>query len=169
LRLVVDVMRALELKVPPPIVALLVAFAMWCVSRYAGAPAAPDLVRVPLAIALAVIGLAFDVSGFVAFRRARTTINPMKPRSASAMVDSGIYRVTRNPMYVGLFFMLLAWGRGGCCQAPSPSPRTSGAFRLHRRKTRSPACSAPNIYRTSRGLAGGSDACAFSWGAPAPQ
>ena len=105
----VDVARALELKVPPPIVALLVAFAMWCVSRYAGAQAAPELVRVPLAIALAVIGLAFDVSGFVAFRRARTTINPMKPRSASAMVDSGIYRVTRNPMYVGLFFMLLAW------------------------------------------------------------
>lgn len=105
----VDVVRALELKVPPPIVALLVAFAMWCVSRYASAQAAPELVRVPLAIVLAVVGLAFDVSGFVAFRRARTTINPMKPRSASAMVDSGIYRVTRNPMYVGLFFMLLAW------------------------------------------------------------
>ena len=83
-------MRALELKVPPPIVALLVAFVMWCVSRYAGASAAPELVRVSLAITLAVIGLAFDVSGFVAFRRARTTINPMKPRSASAMVDSGI-------------------------------------------------------------------------------
>ena len=105
----VDVVRTLELKVPPPIVALLVAFAMWCVSRYAGAQAAPELVRVPLAIVLAVVGLAFDVSGFVAFRRARTTINPMKPRSASAMVDSGIYRVTRNPMYVGLFFMLLGW------------------------------------------------------------
>ena len=105
----VDVVRALELKVPPPIVALLVAFAMWCVSRYAGAQAALELVRVPLAIVLAVVGLAFDVSGFVAFRRARTTINPMKPRSASAMVDSGIYRVTRNPMYVGLFFMLLGW------------------------------------------------------------
>jgi protein-S-isoprenylcysteine O-methyltransferase Ste14 len=102
-------MRALELKVPPPIVALLVAFAMGCVSRNADASAVPELVRVPLAIALAAIGTAFDVSGLVAFRRARTTINPMKPRSTSALVDSGIYRVTRNPMYVGLVFILFGW------------------------------------------------------------
>lgn len=102
-------MRALELRVPPPLVALLVALAMWGVSRKSAALAAPELVRVPLAIALAAAGAAFDFAGLVAFRRAKTTLNPMKPHATSSMVDSGIYRVTRNPMYVGLFFILCGW------------------------------------------------------------
>lgn len=102
-------MRTLELKVPPPAVALLVALAMWGVSRRSVALAAPELVRVTLSVALAVIGAAFDLSGLMAFRRAKTTVNPMKPQSTSSMVDSGVYRVTRNPMYVGLVFILCGW------------------------------------------------------------
>jgi protein-S-isoprenylcysteine O-methyltransferase Ste14 len=102
-------MPALDLRVPPPVVALLAALAMWGVSRDAAALAAPEHLRLPLAIALAIVGAAFDFSGLVAFRRARTTINPMKPQSTSSMVRSGVYRVTRNPMYVGLVFLLCAW------------------------------------------------------------
>jgi protein-S-isoprenylcysteine O-methyltransferase Ste14 len=102
-------MPALDLRVPPPVVALLAALAMWGVSRDAAASAAPEHVRLPLVIALAIVGAAFDLSGLIAFRRARTTINPMKPHSTSSMVDSGVYRVTRNPMYVGLVFLLCAW------------------------------------------------------------
>ena len=102
-------MRALELKVPPPVVALIVALAMGGVARDAAALPAPELVRLPLAMALALAGAAFDVSGLLAFRRARTTINPMKPGSTSSMVVSGVYRVTRNPMYVGLVFILCGW------------------------------------------------------------
>ena len=71
--------------------------------------AAPELLRVSLATALAIVGVAFDVAGLMAFRRAKTTVNPMKPQSTSSMVDSGVYRVTRNPMYVGLVFMLCGW------------------------------------------------------------
>jgi protein-S-isoprenylcysteine O-methyltransferase Ste14 len=44
------------------------------------------------------------------FRNAETTINPMKPESSSALVASGIYRWTRNPMYLGLLWILLGWG-----------------------------------------------------------
>ena len=102
-------MRALELKVPPPVVALLVAMAMWGVSRGMVAAAASELVRVPLAIALGVVGAAFDVSGLTAFRRAKTTVNPMRPQASSSMVCSGVYQVTRNPMYVGLIFGLCGW------------------------------------------------------------
>ncbi len=82
---------------------------MWYVSRYTIAIEVPAFVRLTLAIALAAIGAGFDVSGLVAFRRARTTVNPMKPGSASSLVHSGVYRVTRNPMYVGLVFLLLGW------------------------------------------------------------
>ena len=102
-------MRALELRIPPPVVALLVALAMWGASRRSIDPLLTELVRVPLAIALAVIGAAFDLSGLVAFRRARTTVNPMRPQSTSSLVDRGVYRLTRNPMYVGLAFMLCGW------------------------------------------------------------
>jgi protein-S-isoprenylcysteine O-methyltransferase Ste14 len=43
------------------------------------------------------------------FRRAHTTVNPHKPESASALVTSGVYSWTRNPMYVGLSILLLGW------------------------------------------------------------
>jgi protein-S-isoprenylcysteine O-methyltransferase Ste14 len=102
-------MRALELRIPPPVVALLVALAMWGASRRSVDPLLTEFVRVPLAIALAVIGAAFDLSGLVAFRRAKTTVNPMRPQSTSSLVGSGAYRLTRNPMYVGLAFMLCGW------------------------------------------------------------
>ena len=102
-------MRALELRIPPPVVALLVALAMGAASRRSVDPVLTELVRVPLAIALAVIGAAFDLSGLVAFRRAKTTANPMRPQSTSSLVGSGVYRLTRNPMYVGLAFMLCGW------------------------------------------------------------
>lgn len=53
--------------------------------------------------------LAIVVAGVIEFHRARTTVNPLRPEAASAFVVSGIYRVTRNPMYVGMAIVLLAW------------------------------------------------------------
>jgi protein-S-isoprenylcysteine O-methyltransferase Ste14 len=82
---------------------------MWRVSRGTVALSAPESIRLPLTIALAFVGGALDVSGLMAFRRAKTTVNPMKPKSASSMVDSGVYRLTRNPMYLGLVFFLCGW------------------------------------------------------------
>jgi protein-S-isoprenylcysteine O-methyltransferase Ste14 len=102
-------MRTLELRVPPPVVALLAALVMWGVSRDAVASGTPELLRLPLAMTLALVGVVFDLSALMAFRRAKTTINPMKPQSTSSMVTSGVYRATRNPMYVGLVFLLGGW------------------------------------------------------------
>lgn len=102
-------MQALELKVPPPVCALLVAAAMWGLSFLAQPLAVPVAIRVGVAVALAVAGAAFSLAGVIAFRRARTTVNPMKPQAASSLVRSGVYRITRNPMYVGLLLVLLAW------------------------------------------------------------
>lgn len=45
----------------------------------------------------------------IRFRRANTTVNPLKPQAASSLVTAGIYRYTRNPMYLGLLFLLVAW------------------------------------------------------------
>lgn len=102
-------MHRLELKVPPPVVALLIAAAMWGLSLLAPAEAPPATLRMVVAIAIACAGIGIDIAGAVAFHRARTTINPLKPKATSALVTTGVYRFTRNPMYVGQAVILLAW------------------------------------------------------------
>jgi protein-S-isoprenylcysteine O-methyltransferase Ste14 len=74
--------------------------------------AAPALTfPIPSAIAFPVgtIGVLLDATALVHFLQRRTTINPLKPASASTLVTGGIYRFTRNPMYLGLATLLLAW------------------------------------------------------------
>ena len=102
-------MHPLELKIPPPVVALIVAAAMWMNSISGPKLDLPFEVRLGIAVAIAVVGVTFDLLGLFAFRKARTTINPLKPQKTSALVTSGIYRFSRNPMYVGLVGLLLAW------------------------------------------------------------
>jgi protein-S-isoprenylcysteine O-methyltransferase Ste14 len=102
-------MRSLELKVPPPLVALAVGVVMWCVSGLAPIVLLPTWARIAVASVVALAGGAFSIAGLVAFRRAKTTVNPMKPASATSLVSSGVYRFTRNPMYVGLLLVLVGW------------------------------------------------------------
>ena len=102
-------MASLELKIPPPAVALVVGLSMWWVSRYGVLEGVPLAWRIGVALAVAAVGACFDVAGILAFRREKTTVNPMKPEKSAALVSSGVYRITRNPMYVGMVFILLAW------------------------------------------------------------
>jgi protein-S-isoprenylcysteine O-methyltransferase Ste14 len=102
-------MRALELKIPPPVVAALLAGAMWGISTVAPPVDVAPAVRTSAAAILVLVGLMFDAAGIYAFWRARTTINPLKPANTSSLVCSGVYRITRNPMYVGMLFLLTAW------------------------------------------------------------
>lgn len=102
-------MQSLDLKIPPPAVTAVTAVSMWGGSLIAPLIAVPFSTRASLAIAIAVAGVAFSLAGIVSFRRARTTVNPTKPESATSLVKSGIYRVTRNPMYLGLLLVLVAW------------------------------------------------------------
>jgi len=101
--------RALELKIPPPAVALLVGAAMWGIAAASSRFEISAAVRDTAAIVIALVGVGFAVGGVLAIRRARTTISPLKPEAASSLVTSGVYRFTRNPMYLGLSLALLAW------------------------------------------------------------
>lgn len=102
-------MKFLELKVPPPVLALCLALLMWFASSLVPSVVVPFGVRVGVALALAVIGQSISISGMVSFRRAKTTVNPMNPSAASSLVTGGVYRFTRNPMYLGLSITLLGW------------------------------------------------------------
>ena len=100
-------MHRLELKVPPLIVVAvtvgLMALTAWL------APMKPwhFTDATSLAWTLVVAGGLVALAGVSAFRRARTTVNPMHPDTSSTLVTSGIYRYTRNPMYLG-FLLILA-------------------------------------------------------------
>ena len=102
-------MRSLELKVPPPAVALVIAVLMWLLSLAAPALAFAIPARTLIAIILAAAGVATAIAGVVTFARAKTTVNPTTPERSSSLVSWGIYRMTRNPMYLGLLLELTAW------------------------------------------------------------
>ena len=102
-------MASLEARIPPPAVALAIALAMWGVARLTPPLELPGALRLVVAGAILAVGLGFSAGGVLAFRRARTTLDPTRPEQASALVSSGIYRITRNPMYVGLSCGLVAW------------------------------------------------------------
>jgi protein-S-isoprenylcysteine O-methyltransferase Ste14 len=102
-------MHALELKVPPPAVALSMAALMWLCAWALPAFRFLFPARDLCAIGLAAAGAVTDVLAIVSFVRAKTTVNPMKPASASSLVMSGIYKLTRNPMYLGSLLLLAAW------------------------------------------------------------
>jgi protein-S-isoprenylcysteine O-methyltransferase Ste14 len=112
----------LKHKIPPPIVAGLIAAAMWAVSSLQPALPFAPLFRQVAASVLAVAGICFDSLGLLAFLKSRTTINPLSPHKASAFVTGGIYRITRNPMYVGLVLLLGAWAVHLCATWPFIGP-----------------------------------------------
>ena len=99
-------MKLLELRIPPPIVTLAFGAAMWALC---GIPQTIHVAWITVAAGLAAAGLAVAGNGVLAFRRARTTVNPLKPADASALVTGGVYRFTRNPMYLGMLLALCAW------------------------------------------------------------
>ena len=102
-------MVGLELKVPPVAVFLIAGAGMWAVDRYAGIGAVEIPARKFVAACVTAAGIAVGIAGIAAFRRQGTTVHPMHPEKASLVVSSGVYRFTRNPMYLGLALLLAGW------------------------------------------------------------
>jgi protein-S-isoprenylcysteine O-methyltransferase Ste14 len=115
-------MRWLDRRIPPPIIGALVAAAMWAVARTGPQFELDSQARYVLVGMLAAVGVTLDLRGLLAFRASRTTINPLRPERTSSLVTSGVYRITRNPMYLGLALLLLAWAVFLSSLAPLAGP-----------------------------------------------
>src|SRR4051794_26011491 len=102
-------MNFLELKIPPVAVVFIAAASMWVTAFAAPGFSFQFPGRLLFSAALALLGATTSIAGIVTFRRAKTTVNPTKPGSAACLVISGIYKFTRNPMYLGMSIILLAW------------------------------------------------------------
>jgi protein-S-isoprenylcysteine O-methyltransferase Ste14 len=103
-------MLRLELRIPPLLLAVIVAVLMWLVATYLPVIRIDRVYSAIVCICLAIAGIVCIVAGVVQFRASSTTVNPTRPDQAATLVTSGIYAYTRNPMYVGMTLLLLGWG-----------------------------------------------------------
>jgi protein-S-isoprenylcysteine O-methyltransferase Ste14 len=104
-----SVLQWLELKIPPLLVWLVIAGAMLGVDYSAPSLSFTLAGSSAIALALVLLGGALAVAGVIAFRNQRTTVNPLTPSASSSVVSSGVYRVSRNPMYLGFLLTLAGW------------------------------------------------------------
>jgi protein-S-isoprenylcysteine O-methyltransferase Ste14 len=103
-------LSALELKMSPVTMTLLLAALMWLLAGSTPSLTVPPALRWAMSLVCFGAGAASGAAGVWSFHRARTTVNPWRPHASSTLVISGIYRWTRNPMYLGLLLALLGWG-----------------------------------------------------------
>jgi protein-S-isoprenylcysteine O-methyltransferase Ste14 len=100
----------LELKLPPLAQLVLAGIACWSVDRMDTVLSFTWPFQGVLSALLLLIGVAVALMGVMSFRQARTTVDPRYPQQATTLVTHGVYRWTRNPMYLGMFLVLFAWG-----------------------------------------------------------
>jgi protein-S-isoprenylcysteine O-methyltransferase Ste14 len=86
---------------PPPVIMVITAALMWLTSRtptlsFTGLPG-----QTAMAIGVFLIGMLLIIVAALQFYRSGTTISPIKPESSEYLITSGIYRLSRNPIYLG--------------------------------------------------------------------
>ena len=98
----------MHLKLPPPLVLLITLGGMYFLATYwplwSFSSAGQQVIVLILCLIAAILGLA----GIVSFAKASTTVDPHRPKKATRLVTTGIYRFSRNPMYLSLAVLLIA-------------------------------------------------------------
>ena len=88
---------------------LSVAGLMWLISPVWSSFELNETIKYGLVLMFFLCGISIELSGLLSFRKAKTTINPLKPENSSQIVNFGIYQKTRNPMYLGMTLLLFGW------------------------------------------------------------
>jgi len=100
----------LELKVPPLLVTVMFGVISWLLSIYTLSVNWFASIQLAVSLLFFVIGSLFLLSSLSLFRKNNTTVNPFEPKAASVLVTTGVYSISRNPMYVSMLLFLLSWG-----------------------------------------------------------
>ena len=93
-------------KIPPPIVTLIFGL---CI--YFSGPYFPEYIFSManfLSGLILFVGVSILIVSAASFRKHQTTINPLKPEQATSLVISGVFSFSRNPMYLGMVFILIS-------------------------------------------------------------
>ena len=94
--------------VPPPIVVVIVGVVMWAVDQKLEPGKFESALLAPSAGILLMVGLLLMFTAVASFVTAKTTINPLRPSRASSLITTGIFSISRNPIYVGDLLLLAA-------------------------------------------------------------
>jgi protein-S-isoprenylcysteine O-methyltransferase Ste14 len=97
----------LSLKIPPVAQGIVAILLIWMLNLYAPLYRIIFIYQNIVAYALIVIGLIVAFSGVFVFVKGNTTVDPRSPERASALVIIGLYKYSRNPMYLGLLFVII--------------------------------------------------------------
>ena len=99
----------MRLKIPPALFTLIVGLLMYVLAKFLPFGDFNFTGRLYLMYFLFGLGVLIGLWSLLQFLSKKTSINPVTPDSASTLVCKGIYSFTRNPMYLGLLLLLLAW------------------------------------------------------------
>lgn len=100
----------MNLRIPPVLQLAAFGLAAWAAAKLLpGLSFRLGMVGTVAVVMLATIGAAILLASLGTFRKSATTVNPIHPGAATSLVTGGLYRYTRNPMYLG-FALLLAAG-----------------------------------------------------------
>ena len=105
-------MKGSTLRVPPPALTLLCLFGLvlfrWILSgltfKFSG--------QVFVSIILVVVGIAIGLIAIRRFYQVDTTVLPDEMDSSSVLVTGGIFKISRNPMYLGMATVITGVGVG---------------------------------------------------------
>ena len=98
----------MHLKLPPPVVLLVALGGMYMLSTYWPIWTFSFIGQSLFVLLFCLLGALVGLAAIVSFAKARTTVDPHRPNKASMLVTSGIYRFSRNPMYLSLLLLLIA-------------------------------------------------------------
>lgn len=104
------VKRTMNLKVPPVLVLIIFGAFMYVLSRFLPVGYFDFFGRNYLMYALLVLAVLIGFIALFQFFSMKTTVDPIAPLKATKLVTSGLYQFSRNPMYLGMLLVLLAWG-----------------------------------------------------------
>lgn len=102
-------MNALELKIPPLLVAAISALFMWLLANFAPLVLINFAGQLVIAILLAIVGAQVAIAGARACYDRQTTVNPLKPDESSTLITDGVFKVSRNPIYLGFLLALIGF------------------------------------------------------------
>ncbi len=100
----------MKLKIPPAVVFLIFGGLMYLLAEFLPVGYFDFFGRPYLMIGLSALALIIAAIALLQFFGAKTTVDPTHPAKAVKLVETGIYAYTRNPMYLALLMLLLAWG-----------------------------------------------------------
>ena len=96
----------METKIPPPIVTLVFGLSIYFSRELF--PAVKTEQSFNLGMCLLLLGFFVLISAVRLFKQDKTTVNPLSPEQATTLVTEGIFKFSRNPMYLGMAFVLAA-------------------------------------------------------------